>query len=145
MYVNESCRVYQTDVKAIVNSGTNGTISDYLIGPLPISSKTSFRPLSEIYHNPIPLNARATFNWTVLGMYVKEHVGPMDIVLADLFGGSVMNETILPAGVAPMSYDGTWRRTWLQLRRMMPGNWIRPLDFFIYVCMIRPSMFASND
>lgn len=34
-------------------------IMDYLVGPLPVSSKTSIRELNEIYHrNPIPYNAR---------------------------------------------------------------------------------------
>lgn len=40
-------------------SAADPYIMDYLVGPLPISSKTSLRELTEIYHrNPIPYNAR---------------------------------------------------------------------------------------
>lgn len=106
---------------------------DYLIGPLPISHQTSIRPLSEHYHNPVPLNARSTFNWTVIAQFASKLLEPLNEATLDLFNGSVSENTLIAAGQGPMSYDGSWRRSWLQLRRNVPGSWLHGLDFYLYV------------
>jgi primary-amine oxidase len=125
-------------VHVIIVHGSNETIGDYLVGPLPISSATAMRPLAENYHNwPIPLNAHATFNWTRLGQAFGNAFLPLDPVTRDIFNASVFEGTLGFAGVGPMGYDGKWRRTWVQLRRDGPGSWLRPLDLFVYVS--RPS------
>lgn len=42
-------------------------VQDYLVGPIPVSSKTSIRKLSEIYHrDPIPYNSRGFTHATEL-------------------------------------------------------------------------------
>ena len=111
-------------------------VVDYLVGPLPISSETTLRPLSENYHNPIPLNAHVLLNWTMLGEYFARIVGPVDPVMKDLYNGSLLDGSLHFAGVAPTSYDGTWRRTWGQIRRSVPGSWLQPLDMYFYVSLI---------
>lgn len=111
-------------------------IGDYLIGPLPPSDLTSIRPLTEIYHNPIPLNARSTFNWTTIKTEVSRLVKPFDDIMQDLFEGSVLDGTLSLAGHSPMSYDGSWRRMWLQAKRTVPGSWLQGLDFFIKVGLL---------
>ncbi|EEB97825.1 hypothetical protein MPER_02779, partial [Moniliophthora perniciosa FA553] len=39
-------------------SAVEPIIKDYLVGPLPVGSKTTMRELTEIYHRDIPFNAR---------------------------------------------------------------------------------------
>jgi primary-amine oxidase len=58
---------------------------------------------------------------------------PLDAVTIDLFNGSVLAGTLAAADEAPMSYDGKWRRSWIQLRRAAPGSWLLGVDFYIYV------------
>jgi primary-amine oxidase len=117
----------------VVDRGADDVIVDYLIGPLPLSKDTTVRPLTEIYHQPsIPLNARSTFNWTNLGRYMAFALEPLNEVTLDLYGGVVGDKVLAVAGTGPMSYDGTWRRSWLQLRWDKPGGWLRPIDFYVY-------------
>jgi len=123
---------------AMVHHGSTERIVDYLIGPLPISRHTTFRPLTENYHiDPIPLNSHATFNWTLLGENMARMIQPIDPIMRDLFNASLLDGTgeggIVPAGVAPMGWDGSWRKIWVQFKRGGAGQWIRPLDLFIYV------------
>ncbi|KAL7423655.1 hypothetical protein Q5752_001236 [Cryptotrichosporon argae] len=115
---------------AIINHGPADVIVDYLVGPLPISNETTLRPLSENYHNRIPLNARTTFNYVLLSELLLELLAPLDPVTSDLFNVSVSDGTVTAAGQAPMSYDGTWRRTWVQLKRDTPGAWLHAFDMY---------------
>lgn len=32
-----------------------------------------------------------------------------------------------------MSFDGSFRRTWVSWRRNVPGPWLHPLNLFLYV------------
>ncbi|WVW86168.1 hypothetical protein I302_108209 [Kwoniella bestiolae CBS 10118] len=121
---------------AVIHNGTSESITDHLIGPLPLSINTTLRPLHEIYHNhPIPLNARSTFNWAALADMTRLLFGPFEEIHRDLFNGTVEDGTLDVAGTAPMSYDGEWRRSWVQLRRAGPGAWLKGLDFYCYVDM----------
>ena len=117
---------------AVINHGPAEVIQDYLVGPLPPSPETRMTNIT--YHNgPIPLNARNTFNWTLLADYAGRMLYPLEPVFADLFGATLTNGTLMPAGAGPMSYDGAWRRTWVQMRHHVPGSWLHGLDFYIYV------------
>jgi primary-amine oxidase len=60
-------------------------------------------------------------------------MGPLEEVTKDLFNGSVVEGSLSAAGEAPMSYNGKWRRSWIQLRRAGPGSWLLGVDFYIYV------------
>ena len=96
------------DGQAVIGQGADEeAITDYLIGPLPISDKTTFRPLKELYHHPIPLNAKMFFNWTTLKETTERLMKPLDEVTMDLFNGSVIDGTLMAASHAPSSYDGT--------------------------------------
>ncbi|ORX38990.1 copper amine oxidase [Kockovaella imperatae] len=120
---------------AIIAHGGKDVVVDYLVGPLPISENTTFRPRSENYHNPVPLNAHILLNWTMLAERFATIIAPIDPVTRDLFNGSILDGTLQFAGIAPTSYDGKWRRTWGQLRRADPGSWLQPLDMYFYVDM----------
>lgn len=50
-----------------------------------------------------------------------------------MFNGSISDGTLAAASHAPVSYDGSWRRVWLQLRRSGPGSFLLALDFFVRV------------
>ncbi|RXK35243.1 hypothetical protein M231_07497 [Tremella mesenterica] len=116
---------------AIIHHGPEETIRDYLIGPLPISNETIMKNIT--YLNPIPLNARNTFNWTILAEYGMKLLLPLEPVFNDLFNASLVNQTILPAATGPMSYDGKWRRSWVQMRYNVAGSWLHAVDFQFYV------------
>ncbi|KAK4686906.1 hypothetical protein P7C73_g3209, partial [Tremellales sp. Uapishka_1] len=132
-YLSNGTEVPAKYAHAVIHHGVQELIADYLVGPLPISELTTIRPIKENYHNDVPLNARCTFNWAVIGQFMKQVFEPMDDITRDLFNGSVFDNTLVGAGTAPMSYDGSWRRSWLQLRRNVPGSWLHGVDFYVYV------------
>lgn len=103
---------------------------DYLVGPLPLSRKTTIREHTEIYHAPVPLNARSTFNIPVLIEVVMRIMSPLDDITKDLFNVTVADRTLTISAEMPLSYDGSWRRTWVQVKRNLPGKWIRPCDMY---------------
>lgn len=72
-------------------------------------------------------------NFTAIGQAMQMLLGPLEEATMDLFNGSIKDKTLLAAGVGPLSYDGSWRRSWLELRRNLPGFWLRPVDMYIYV------------
>ncbi|ORY26996.1 amine oxidase catalytic domain-containing protein [Naematelia encephala] len=122
---------------SIINHGSSEEIIDYLIGPLPLSEKTTMRPLTEIYHRPdIPYNAHGfNPNGTAMGLLLAKTFGPLADVTMDLFGGvarGLANDTIIGGGNAPLSYDGTWRRMWMGLKLNVPGHYLFPLDIYTY-------------
>lgn len=121
--------------RAIINHGVTERVVDYLVGPLPLSSKTTIRPLTEIYHAPVPLNARTTFNYGVLVEMIGRLLMPFDDIVKDLFNVSVADQSLGVSAVMPLSYDGSWRRAWAQLKRSVPGAWLHPLDFNFLVEM----------
>lgn len=103
---------------------------DYLVGPLPLSRKTTIRENTEIYHATVPLNARSTFNFAVLTQVVDRIMRPLDDITKDLFNVTAADGTLTVSAEMPLSYDGSWRRTWVQLKRNLPGKWIRPCDLY---------------
>ncbi|EMD39459.1 hypothetical protein CERSUDRAFT_91968 [Gelatoporia subvermispora B] len=113
-------------------------VRDYLVGPLPVGEDTTMRPLTEIYHRPdIPYNARGyTVPFSELSPLLLRIMTPLAEATQELFGGVALghaNDTLVAAAIGPYSFDGTWRRAWLPLRRNVPGQWLHPVGFFLYV------------
>lgn len=115
-----------------MHEADRGQAIDYLVGPLPISEQTRLSPLTH-YHNPVPLNAAGFMNFIAIGQAMQLLLGPLEEATNDLFNASIKDRTLLAAGVGPISYDGSWRRSWLELRRNLPGFWLRPVDMYIHV------------
>lgn len=118
--------------RAVISHGTDDQIVDYLLGPLPFSEETAIEPL-KIYHAPVPLNARTTFNYASLTRLMGRLLVPLDDITRDLFNVSAIDRTLTISAQMPLSYDGSWRRTWVQLKRAGPGSWIHPVDFYFLV------------
>ncbi|KAI0659027.1 amine oxidase catalytic domain-containing protein [Cubamyces menziesii] len=112
-------------------------VMDYLVGPLPVGEKTKMRALTEIYHRPsIPYNARGFTTLGELTPLLAQLMPPLADVTEDLFGGSARglpNDTLVGAIMAPLSFDGSFRRGWVSWRRNTPGPWLHPVNFFQYV------------
>ncbi|PSR74267.1 hypothetical protein PHLCEN_2v10011 [Hermanssonia centrifuga] len=112
-------------------------IKDYLVGPLPLGDETSMRELTEIYHrNEIPYNARSFVIPSELTPLLVKIMPPLAEVTKDLFGGVAMglpNDTLVAGASGPLSFDGSFRRTWISWRRNLPGPWLHPVNFFQYV------------
>ncbi|KAJ7111935.1 amine oxidase catalytic domain-containing protein [Mycena epipterygia] len=130
------------------------SISQYLLGPLPspISALTlsaaplELRPLKHIYTSPdVPYTARL---WAQNGTHTLKFflsiMAPLRNATQDLLGGVVLGETPLPPGLGlepdlvfggstPFSYDGSFRRMWLQLKKNTPGSYLKALDMYFYV------------
>ncbi|WWC69058.1 uncharacterized protein I206_102994 [Kwoniella pini CBS 10737] len=136
-YLNGSSHAPDKYAHAIVNHGSSERIVDYLIGPLPISDDTQISPLTDIYHEPvIPYNAHGFGpNSTTLGNLIASTFAPLADLTMDLFGGvakGLANDTLIGAGTAPLSYDGSWRRMWVGLKLNVPGHYLFPIDLYTY-------------
>ncbi|OSD07848.1 amine oxidase catalytic domain-containing protein [Trametes coccinea BRFM310] len=112
-------------------------VMDYLVGPLPVSEKTTMRELTEIYHrDSVPYNARGFTSLAELTPLLTRIMPPLADATEDLFGGSARglpNDTLVAAIMAPLSFDGSFRRGWVSWRRNTPGPWLHPVNFFQYV------------
>ena len=129
-------------------------VQDYLVGPIPVSEKTTMRKLTEVYHrDPIPYSARGftTLNEfaPLLLRIMQPLAGATEVCIAlrivcvlltckwqDLFGGVVRglpNDTIVGGMSAPFSFDGSFRRGWISWRRNVAGTWLHPINFFMYI------------
>ena len=126
-------------------------IRDYLVGPLPVAPTAEMRPLTEIYHTEtLPYNARGydALDWNVPEIYTKIAAPLMDAYKAsflivcrsdlahtysqELLGG-LPNDTLVAGGTGPFSFDGSFRRFWLNWQRDTPGFWLHPLNLWQYV------------
>ncbi|KAH8100993.1 amine oxidase catalytic domain-containing protein, partial [Cristinia sonorae] len=107
-------------------------IQDYLVGPLPISERTTWSNLTDIYHrDPIPFHARGYTGGPFVEMepLFQQILTPLRSVVKDLFGSHTFE-----AGVTgPFSFDGSFRRGWVNWRRSGSGNWLQPIGFYQYV------------
>lgn len=64
--------------RVTIHHGSDAMIKDYLVGPLPISSNTSMRQLTEIYHrDDIPFNARTFSPSDELSMLFAREMPPL--------------------------------------------------------------------
>ncbi|KIY43143.1 amine oxidase catalytic domain-containing protein [Fistulina hepatica ATCC 64428] len=126
-YIDNPTSVSPPDryARVTIHHGSDELVKDYLVGPLPISSATTIRHLTEIYHrDTIPFNARG---------YVT-----VDDYSRELFGGSIRglaNDTLIAAVSAPFSFDGTFHRTWITWYKNAAGSWLLPVGFWQYVDM----------
>ncbi|WRT68805.1 uncharacterized protein IL334_005785 [Kwoniella shivajii] len=136
-YLNGSSYAPDKYAHAIINHGSSERIVDYLIGPLPLSAQTQITPLTSIYHEPvIPYNAHGFGpNSTTMGNLIASTFAPLSDLTMDLFGGvakGLANDTLIGAGTAPLSYDGSWRRMWVGLKLNVPGHYLFPVDMYTY-------------
>ncbi|KAJ7212859.1 copper amine oxidase [Mycena haematopus] len=87
----------------------------YLLGPLPkVISKQSVRQAS-VELKPL--------RFDLLGGVVRS--GP--------FGDVDLEPHLLFAASTPFSYDGSFRRLWIQLKKNVPGSFLMALDMYFYV------------
>ncbi|KAH9937934.1 amine oxidase catalytic domain-containing protein [Amylocystis lapponica] len=114
-------------------------IMDYLVGPLPVDINTTMRPLTEIYHrDTIPYHARGYTSMADLQPLLARIMPPLAEVTKELFGCVALgleNDTLVANALAPLSFDGSFRRGWLSWRRNVPGPWLHPVGLFHYVDM----------
>ncbi|KAJ7683677.1 amine oxidase catalytic domain-containing protein [Mycena rosella] len=135
------------------------SIGQYLLGPLPDTISTlslsaavlELQPLKHIYTNPdVPYNARL---WAQNGTHFEEFMfklmDPLHNATQELLGGVVTGRrgpqppgsTHLAAdapdlvfgGSTPFSYDGSFRRMWVQLKKNKSGSYLKALDMYFYV------------
>ncbi|KAK7031010.1 hypothetical protein VNI00_013800 [Paramarasmius palmivorus] len=111
-------------------------INDYLVGPLPVGPQTTMRPLTEIYHRDIPYNARGFIDLVtdfgaVFQQFTPELVGAIEDLFNATFRGGE-DDTLTAGGSGPYGFDGTFRRLWIFWKRLVPGSWLHPLNFFNY-------------
>lgn len=58
--------------------------------------------------------------------------------MQELFGGAALglrNDTLVAGAVGPLSFDGSFRRAWINWRRNVPGTYLHPVGFFLYIDM----------
>ncbi|KAJ7081806.1 amine oxidase catalytic domain-containing protein [Mycena belliarum] len=129
-------------------------IRQYLLGPLPDTISTlslaaaplELQPLKHIYTNPdVPYNARLwPQNNTHFEKFMLKLMAPLHNATQDLLGGTVEtpaslhlamdnNADFVFAGTTPVSYDGTFRRMWVQLKKNTAGSYLKALDMYFYV------------
>ncbi|KAL6298051.1 amine oxidase catalytic domain-containing protein [Sparassis latifolia] len=112
-------------------------VKDWLVGPLPVGAKTAMRQLTEIYHrDEIPHNARGfTRLWEMQPLLAKI-MPPLAELTRELFGGVALglpNDTLVAGAIAPLSIDGSFRRTWVNWRRNVAGPYLHPVGLFHYI------------
>ncbi|KZS99972.1 amine oxidase catalytic domain-containing protein [Laetiporus sulphureus 93-53] len=114
-------------------------VKDYLVGPLPVSDKTSMRALTKIYHrDAVPFNARGVTGFAEINPILTEVMYSMAEATQELFGAvarGLANDTLVANMVGPLSFDGSFRRTWINWRRNVPGVYLHPVGFFLYLDM----------
>ncbi|KDQ64574.1 hypothetical protein JAAARDRAFT_28216 [Jaapia argillacea MUCL 33604] len=138
-YLNSPSTIPPPDkyARVTVHYGSVPVIKDYLVGPLPISSKTSLEELKDIYHrDEIPYHARGFVRGTELTPLAGKYMPLLAEATQELFGGVALglpNDTLIAGASAPFSFDGSFRRLWVSWRRNIPGPWLHPINFFHYV------------
>ncbi|KAI0916381.1 hypothetical protein AcV5_003338 [Taiwanofungus camphoratus] len=114
-------------------------VQDYLVGPIPVGERTAMRPLTEIYHRDfIPHNARGYVTLAEINPLLLRVMHPLAEVTKELFGGAALglrNDTLVAGAVGPLSFDGSFRRAWINWRRNVPGTYLHPVGFFLYIDM----------
>ncbi|KAK0190361.1 copper amine oxidase [Armillaria mellea] len=124
--------------RVTVHHGVEPVIRDYLVGPLPVGGPgTSMKPLTDIYHREdIPFHAGGYAIGSELSLVVSKIAPDFGDALFDLFGGVARgyeNDTLIVGASAPFSFDGSFRRLWLNWKLNTPGPWLHPVNFFQYV------------
>ncbi|KAJ7759342.1 amine oxidase catalytic domain-containing protein [Mycena maculata] len=129
-------------------------LSQYLLGPLPgtisalslSAAPLELRPLKHIYTSPeIPYTARLyAQNSTYIEEFILNIISPLQNATQDLLGGVVRGQRGQPSqgsepsdlvfgASTPFSYDGSFRRMWVQLKQNTPGSFLKALDMYFYI------------
>ncbi|KAK0207087.1 copper amine oxidase [Desarmillaria ectypa] len=123
--------------RVTIHHGVEPVIRDYLIGPLPIGPETTMEPLTDIYHlEDIPFHAGGYAIGFELSLVVSQIAPDFGDALFELFGGVARgyeNDTLIVGASGPFSFDGSFRRLWLNWKLNTPGPWLHPVNFFQYV------------
>ncbi|KAF4575382.1 hypothetical protein EYR36_006741 [Pleurotus pulmonarius] len=114
-------------------------IKDYIVGPLPVSERTTLEERRGIYHrDDIPYNARGFNLGPELARLLGQIMPPLSEAMQALLGGvarGLPNDTLVAGASAPWGIDGSFRRAWISWKRNIPGAWINPLNLYMYVDM----------
>ncbi|KAK0491590.1 copper amine oxidase [Armillaria novae-zelandiae] len=104
----------------------------YLVGPLPTGPETTMTPLTNIYHREdIPFHAGGYATGSELSLVVSKIAPDFGDALFELFGGVARgyeNDTLIVGASAPFSFDGSFRRVWLNWKLNTPGTDISGTD-----------------
>ncbi|KAK0447703.1 copper amine oxidase [Armillaria borealis] len=123
--------------RVTIHHGVEPVIKDYLVGPLPMGPETTMKPLTDIYHREdIPFHAGGYATGSELSLVVSKIAPDFGDALFELFGGVARgyeNDTLIVGASAPFSFDGSFRRVWLNWKLNTPGPWLHPVNFFQYV------------
>ncbi|KAJ7741169.1 amine oxidase catalytic domain-containing protein [Mycena maculata] len=129
----------------VLGGASPPALSQYLLGPLPktisalslSAAALELRPLKHIYNSPeIPYTARLyAENSTYFEKFLSDVIVPLQNATQDLFGGVVLGERghLGLSASTPFSYDGSFRRMWVQLKQNTPGSYLKALDMYLYV------------
>ncbi|KAF4599302.1 hypothetical protein EYR40_006394 [Pleurotus pulmonarius] len=114
-------------------------VKDYIIGPLPVSKRTTMEERTGVYHrDDIPYEARVISYGAELGAMMTQLMPPLAEAMQGLLGGvgvGLANDTITAEINGPWSIDGSFRRAWLFWKRSVPGQFMFPLNLFMYIDM----------
>ncbi|KAJ6507694.1 amine oxidase catalytic domain-containing protein [Mycena vitilis] len=146
-YFDEDGDAPQRFAKILLSLGgaSPPSIGQYLLGPLPkpiskLSLSTApleLNPLKHIYTSPdVPFTARLySMNGTYIEKFMLKLLTPLRNATQDLLGGVVhgFEPTLLFGASTPFSYDGAFRRMWIQLHKNEPGSFLKALDMYFYV------------
>lgn len=123
--------------RVTIHYGVEPVIRDYLVGPLPVGPGTTMKQLTEIYHREdIPFHAGGYATGSELSLVVSQIAPSFEDALWELFRGvarGYKNDTLVVGASAPFSFDGSFRRVWLNWKLNTPGPWLHPVNFFQYV------------
>jgi primary-amine oxidase len=115
---------------------------EYMIGPLPVGSQTTIKPLDYIFNGgsggKIPYNAR-TFDSArsrasepLLREIMTSIADITEKLIGGVYYGSGDNRTTLSAGSdTPLSYDGTQAYRSIMFRYPTAVSYLTPTDFFL--------------
>ncbi|KAK0499484.1 copper amine oxidase [Armillaria luteobubalina] len=117
---------------------------EYLASPDTVSPPVRFARVTihhgvdpDIYHREdIPFHAGGYATGSELSLVVSKIAPDFGDALFELFGGVARgyeNDTLIVGASAPFSFDGSFRRVWLNWKLNTPGPWLHPVNFFQYV------------
>ncbi|KAJ7679225.1 amine oxidase catalytic domain-containing protein [Mycena polygramma] len=152
-YFDEDSDAPQRFAKILLSLGgaSPPSIGQYLLGPLPkpisklslSAAPLELKPLKHIYTSPdVPFTARLySMNGTYTEKFMLKLLTPLRNATQDLLGGVVhgrqdtagFEPSLLFGASTPFSYDGAFRRMWIQLHKNEPGSFLKALDMYFYV------------
>ncbi|KIY73996.1 amine oxidase catalytic domain-containing protein [Cylindrobasidium torrendii FP15055 ss-10] len=123
--------------RVTIHHGDVPIVRDYLVGPLPVGQSTTMERLTDIYHvDDIPYHAAGYASGNEMATVISKITPAYEDALLDLFGGvakGLPNDTLIAGASAPFSFDGSFRRMWVNFKRNVAGPFLHPLGFFLYI------------